>query len=198
MALLAAAIIFGLAFLEHQLRPAVWAIAEARAWALANSAINSAVAGIVAKGLDYNDLVRVERDAQGRVAMLQPDTAIISRLVAEASQAIQDRLSEMGPDRFGVPLGQALGSSIFAGLGPAVPVTIFPMGTVSAQVADRFEDAGINQTRHVINLEVVANMRVVAPLLGRQVTVSSRVPLVDVVIVGEVPLGYVQWRWPPD
>jgi hypothetical protein len=40
-------------------------------------------------------------------------------------------------------------------------------------------------------------MRVVAPLLGRLVVVSSRVPLVDVVIVGEVPFGYVQFQWPP-
>jgi sporulation protein YunB len=197
-ALLAAfTLVLTVAFLERGLRPAVWAVAETRAFALANAAINTAMAGIVSPGLDYNDLIRVEHDDQGRVAMLRPDTAAISRLAAQATLAIQQQLKSAGPERFGIPLGQALGSSIFAGLGPAIPVTVYPMGTVSTRVADRFEGAGINQTRHVIYLEAVATMRVVAPLLGRLVVVSSQVPLVDVVIVGEVPFGYVQFQWPP-
>jgi hypothetical protein len=43
-----------------------------------------------------------------------------------------------------VPLGQALGSSIFAPSGPRIPITLYPYGSVEVNVNDSYEVTGIN------------------------------------------------------
>ncbi|MCL6451675.1 MAG: sporulation protein YunB [Acetobacteraceae bacterium] len=184
---LAASLVAG----ERALRPTAWALAEARASVLATEAVNRAVETVVADGVRYQDLIHVEKDEQGRVTLLQPDALQVSRLAARATLAVQEELKRMSGLRFSIPLGQALGTNLFASFGPGIPVTVYPLGTARVGVSDRFESAGINQTRHTIFLDVEATLRVMIPLLRREVRVTARAPVVDVVIVGQVPLGYL-------
>ena len=57
---------------------------------------------------------------------------------------------------------------MLAGRGPDIPIVIVPVGTVESRVYDVFEQAGINQTRHKIYLEINdgPDSRSLAPLPG--------------------------------
>ena len=80
---------------------------------------------------------------------------------------------------------------MLSGLGPEIPVRVQPIGVVTSFIEDSFDVAGINQIRHRIFVTVTATIKMVVPFVNRQVRISSKVPLVEAVVMGEVPNIYV-------
>ena len=58
------------------------------------------------------------------------------------------------------------------------------------EVENRFESAGINQTRHRILLRVTAKMTVLIAGYAAPASVSTEVCVAETVIVGSVPENY--------
>ncbi|HBR28578.1 MAG TPA: sporulation protein YunB [Firmicutes bacterium] len=182
-------LIGGFLFADHQLRPAIRARAEAHARVLATTSINQAIREKIAKNIRYEDLISVKVDNRGRVVLMQPNTGEINRLASDATITVQALMKNF-KDTIYIPFGQLLGSQILAGRGPDIPIVIVPVGTVESRVYDLFEQAGINQTRHKISLEVRTTVRILVPLLGSQVEIKTEVPLTEAIIMGEVPQVY--------
>ncbi|BDG60816.1 sporulation protein YunB [Caldinitratiruptor microaerophilus] len=190
-ALLAAAVLWGLARLGGRVAdPVIRAVGDMQAQAIAMDAVNRVVVGQVVRGVSYADLVRYETDAQGNVTVLQTNTPLVNEIAARAVRALQAELARIGQRTFRLPVGDLFGSPFLAGLGPGVPVRFVPVGAVTADVRNRFEAAGINQTRHVVSLALTARVRVVIPLVTREVTVTSELPLAETVITGKVPESF--------
>lgn len=190
---------FGFWIADRNLAPTVLAIGELEARSVANEAINRAIQEKVASGIKYQDVISFQKDNQGRIALLQANTQEINRVAAEATLAIQQEFRKLTGRRFSVPLGRAFGSQVLANYGPRIPLTLVPVGAVLVTVRQEFQDAGINQTRHVISLHAEAQIRVVIPLLTREITVGVETPISEAVIVGPVP--DVLWgrdRWGPN
>ena len=170
--------------------PALHEIARARAIQIATQSINKAVREEVVPQIRYEDLITVKVDNRGRVVLMQPNTGDINRLASEATIAVQKELEKVSRARIHIPLGQLLGSQVMAGRGPDIPIEIIPAGAVESRVFDRFEQAGINQTRHKIYLEIKTRVRIVIPLTFANAEVRTEVPLAEAVIMGEVPQVY--------
>lgn len=167
----------------------VMALLEARAAAL--SAVNRVVQAEIV-GVTYGDLVRVVPDDQGRVAMLQADTAAMNRLVSRTASTVESEFRRLRASRIHVPLAYALRLAYLGSVGPRLPVAVLPEGLATAEVQHDFREAGINQTRHLITIEVRAQVRVVFPFVSEEMEVSARLPLAEAVIVGPVPFAY--WK----
>src|SRR5690554_4209892 len=183
-------ILAGFFYAEHRLRPALREISQARAVQIATQSINKAVREQVVPHIRYEDLITVRVDNRGRVVLMQPNTGDINRLASEATIAVQKELEKVGRTRIHIPLGLLLGSEVMAGRGPDIPIEIIPAGAVESRVFDRFEQAGINQTRHKIYLEIKTRVRTVIPLTFANAEVRTEVPLAEAVIMGEVPQVY--------
>jgi sporulation protein YunB len=183
-------ILAGFFYAEHRLRPALHEISRARAVQIATQSINKAVREQVVQHIRYEDLITVKVDNRGRVVLMQPNTGEINRLAAEATIAVQKELEKTSRTRIHIPLGQLLGSQVMAGRGPDIPIEVIPAGAVESRVFDRFEQAGINQTRHKIYLEIQTRVRIVIPLTFANAEVRTEVPLAEAVIMGEVPQVY--------
>ncbi len=177
--------------IDRRLRPTLLQISEARARQVATDVINKAIYEKVALGIRYEQLISVRPDSQGKIAMIQYNTGEISRLSSNTAVQVQSALKKITNIRIRIPLGQVLGSQILAAWGPAIYVKVMPIGTVTTKVVDRFEQAGINQTRHKIYLVVDADVRIVIPLVTAAVKVESQVPLTEATIMGEVPHLYL-------
>ncbi len=189
---LAAAIVLIAGLVNQKVAPLVGAVAEMEARRTALEVMNRAVAGGVVTEVRPGDLVSYRTDGQGMVTVLQTDTAQINRLVGRAVTAVEQELGKLKERQFHVPLGELLHSPFLAHSGPRLPVTFVPVGAVTAAYRHRFEEAGINQTRHLIVVELQAQVRVVLPLVVREVTVSTELPLAETIIAGRVPQQYWQ------
>lgn len=197
---LAAVIILVFSFwqIENHLKPTLMAIAETRATRIATQAINNVINTRVSLTVDPKTLVNITLDEHGRVVLIQPNTMEFNRLAADTTMKVQDALEEISEEKINIPIGQVLGSQMLASMGPKITVTIIPVGTVQVKVVDKFEQAGINQTRHMVYLAATTQIRIVVPLVSQSVSVNTQVPIAEYVVVGEVPNTYVQIPFPFD
>lgn len=180
------------AVIDFRLRPAIMKAAEARLRVAAIRAINMTISENIARNIRYEDLYAIRLDSRGRPVFLQPNTGEINHLSAQAALEVQEALKAIHDEHLSIPFGQILGSRLVAGLGPRIPVKVVPIGTVETTVINRFEQAGINQTWHKIYLEIKTTMEIVAPFASQGVVVKAQVPLVEGIILGEVPGVYLQ------
>ena len=176
---------------DRNFRPLVFSLAEARSAAMASQVLSGALAEAIEDGVTYEELMNVKMDQNGQVALLSANTMAMNRLAARAGDTALRRLNNMSSERVTVPLGAVLGTTLFSGSGPGVPVSIVPIGSTFTDFATEFEACGINQTRHKVYLQVTANIRIVIPTGAKTTKVSANMLVAESIIVGRVPEGFV-------
>lgn len=184
----------GFLMIDRNFKPLVFSLAEARSAAMASQVLNGALAEAIQDGVEYDDLMTVRMDERGQVALLMANTMRMNQLADRAGQAALRRLNNMSSERVTVPLGAALGMTLFAGTGPGVPVSIVPIGSIATDFATEFEACGINQTRHKVYLKVTASIRIVIPTGAKTTQVSANMLVAESIIVGSVPEGFVGYN----
>lgn len=182
-------------FVELHLKPTLLTIAEARATLIATQSINHVINEKVSKQIDPQNLVLIKVDNQGKVVLIQPNTMEFNKLAADTTIKVQEVLEKLSEEKINIPIGQVLGSQFLASMGPQLTVTIIPIGTVQVKVIDKFEQAGINQTKHMVYLVATTEVKIVVPLVSKSVSVDTQVPVAEYVVVGEVPSTYVQFPY---
>lgn len=180
--------------LDRNFKPLVFSLAEARSAAMASQVLSGALAEALEDGVLYEQLMDVRMDEHGQVALLSANTMSMNRLADKAGAAALRRLQNMSSERVTVPLGAALGMTLFAGSGPGIPVSIVPIGSIRTDFATEFEACGINQTRHKVYLQVTASIRIVIPTGAKTTEVSANMLVAESIIVGGVPEGFVGYN----
>lgn len=171
-----------------QLKPVIESETENEAKIKSVGIINN----IVLKEIDsdptsYQDFILVSRDANGKVLSVTTDVAKMNRLKAQVISAVQQELNGSTDSTVQVPLGTLVGSDLFHGLGPNIPLKLTLSGNISAEFQSTFESAGINQTRHRITLNVGASVYSFLPGFDTTTEVNTSVLIAETVIVGTVP-----------
>lgn len=189
---LVAALLFLLA--DRNVKPLVFSLAEARSAAMASQVLSGAMAEALGEGVGYDELMNVRMDEKGQVALLSANTLRMNLLADRAGEAALRRLQSMSSEEVSVPLGAALGITLFAGAGPQIPISIVPVGSISSDFATEFEACGINQTRHKVYLQLTASIRIVIPTGAKTTHVSANMLVAESIIVGAVPDSFVGYN----
>lgn len=170
----------------------VMEIAQIRVTQMATEAISNAVnARIAEENASYNDLVQIHKDSSGKIVLIQPNAVMLNKIATDTTLAAQASLIRLQEERIQIPLGQVTGIYFFANHGPRIDVSVVPQGTVEVEIVDKFEQAGINQTRHYVGLYFKTQVRLVIPLRSGLTEIATQVPITDSIIVGDVPGTYV-------
>ena len=140
---------------------------------------------------NFESLLNIDVDENGRVTLVQTDSAVINQLSYDLAWDIQQRLKDIEEERIQIPLGTVLGSQILSQTGPEVKLKILPLGTAKIVFKTELEDAGINQTKYKIYLDVVNTARVIVPFSNKQVQVETTLLIAEAVILGEIPDSYI-------
>lgn len=180
------------AIIDWRLRPTLDQLATAKARVLATEAVTSAVALEIAEGIRWEDLYALRPDSAGKVVLVQPNTGEIDRLTSKVTLRVQEYLNKISDTKIRIPLGQILGTHVLANVGPRIVISITPIGTVTTRIISDFEQAGINQIRHKIYLEVIAHMQVIVPMVVTTDDIVAQVPITEVLIMGDVPQTFIQ------
>lgn len=182
---------------DRQLQGPIRAWAQTVAENLAGRAVALAVRERVVPSLAGVHLSQPLYDGSGRLQGITYETGAITRIASETALHIHDQLEALTASRLPVPLGQILGLDFLAAAGPQVGVRVVPAGSVEVIPRATFQAAGINQTLHRILLEVTVHMQIVIPFYAPRVTVVTEVPLAEQLVVGQVPLVYLDWSGDP-
>lgn len=156
--------------------------------------INNAVAEIMAEGNYVGDyFVTFEKTSTGEVTAISSNMAKINALSAE----ILDRVvgaTENHTLTVKIPAGNLTGVSLLMGRGPDVPVQIIVLTSSRVEFNNSIVTAGINQTKHQINLEVIVDIDILIPWESESAQVITEVMIADTIIVGKVPETYLNMQ----
>ena len=177
--------------LDSNLTEVVLSLADARARSLAVQILNESVEETLASGVSYEQLMSITSGPDGTVRLIQANTAEMNRLASQVTLLAQQKLEELEDQSISVPLGSALGLTIFAGAGPKIQVRILPVGAVIPRFDTEFQTAGINQTRHKVLLTLTATVRLVIPTGAAVMEASTQMAVAESIIVGQVPESFV-------
>lgn len=153
--------------------------------------VNRAIADIMREGNFSGDhFVTFEKDDTGEVTAISCNMARINALSAEVLTRI---VGSTGKNVFtvNIPVGNLTGIGLLMGKGPKMPLSVELLTTSTADFSSSIVSAGINQSRHVIDLIVSVDVNILVPWCKRSTTVVTEVPIADTVIVGRVPETYM-------
>jgi sporulation protein YunB len=183
--------VMGFYLVDFRIRPTLIQLAQVKARHIAGQIINEAIRFDISSDIQYQNLIKLTFNADGKIILIQPNTGEVNRIASEATLAVQRRLQKLPKNEILIPTGQIIGSRIMAGFGPQIPVRVLPVGFVESIIHDQFESAGINQVRHRIYITIKATIKMVIPLISQEAQVSTDIPLVEAIIVGDVPNVFV-------
>jgi sporulation protein YunB len=183
-------LIFSVYKLDHDLRPVLMAYCDSDARIIATKTINGTIRDEFGNKISYDDIMAVKTDKEGNVVMIQANTVELNRIGSEIALSVQDRIQNLGPSSVKIPLGVLFKNDLFAQYGPKITFKMQSVGSVLTTYRSEFEAAGINQTRHIVYLDVTTNILVVIPLARNSVSVTSSIPIAESIIVGKVPQFY--------
>lgn len=177
------------------LKPILTSLATVRVANTVTRIVNAAVNETVyAGGVDYDSLMALEKDNEGRIVAVKSNMAEFNRLQSAILVNVLERMSEVDTRELSIPVGTLTGSPLLAGRGPAIKVRMQSVGTPSAHFENAFTDAGINQTRHRIMLVVDVSVGILLPGFSTGTRVSNSFNVAETVIVGTVPESYTYFR----
>ena len=188
--LLVALLLF-LAAASLYLKDVSTAIAVSDASDAVTVSINNAIADIMRDG-DYSAdyFVTFEKSEAGEITAISSNMARINALSAK----ILDRIvgaTDTYMLTVNIPVGNLTGVSLLMGRGPKVPAKIITMTSSRVEFNNSIVTAGINQTKHQINLEVIVDIDILVPWGTESTQVITEVLIADTIVVGRVPDTYL-------
>ncbi len=168
------------------------AISEATMRASTTVAVNDAVYYTLSDEMRYEDLVTILRDDTGGIVSFSANALKINKIARDTASISQSNLKNLSLNGIPVPLGALTGIEAFAGLGPSIHFRIIPVSSVSCGFSSDFESVGINQTKHSIYLNVIADISIVMPSRTNNFAVTPQILVGESVIVGKVPDTFLQ------
>lgn len=192
--LLCIAILFILLFIYFQrnVTRVLISISEATMRASTTVAVNDAVYYTLSDEMRYEDLVTITRDENGNIVAVAANPLKINKIARDTASISQSNLKNLSLNGIPVPLGALTGIEAFAGLGPSIHFRIIPVSSVSCDFSSTFESVGINQTKHSIYLNVIADISIVMPSRTENFAVLTEILVGESVIVGAIPDAYLQ------
>ena len=141
--------------------------------------------------LSYDKLTIINRDASGKVTSVITNSTLINKFANDLDIAIGDRIENKDLFENKIYLSALLGIDFLSGMGPKVPIKFQQVSVTNATVHHSFEEAGINQTIHTVNLCVDVEIEILLPFAYSRIMVESDMPIAQTLIVGTVPNAYL-------
>ena len=186
-------LIVGFFLLRSQYFTVITELARTQVTNATSDLINDAVAKQIDGGnIAYDRIVYFEKDLNGRITALKTNIGEVNMLKTETLNIINEEILETDQSLLGIPVGSLILPEFLSGRGPHIPVRILSVRNSDATFDSNFTHAGINQTLHQLNMNVLVDVAVL--VLGRTLsfTVSSQVVVAETIIVGDVPDTFLQ------
>ncbi|MDU7077507.1 sporulation protein YunB [uncultured Clostridium sp.] len=167
--------------------PIVLNMGEVKIKSEAVKIMNEESVNVYSENFKYDDIINIEKDADGNITMIRSDTVKQNYLASQVVLKCDERLSELEDLGVKIPLGYLTNNVMFYNMGPKITVKMQQVGNITTSYESEFQSAGINQTRHKIYLNLTTTMRVIVPFNSKEVEVTCQIPVSDTIIVGKIP-----------
>ena len=140
---------------------------------------------------DFNSLFTIHKDDKGEIQMITTDAFTFNKLSTIIVDNVTIFLNDYLSKGVEVPIGVFSGIRILSGFGKKIKMPLITVNSVKCDVVSKFEEAGINQTKHSIYVNIIPEVYVVTRLSTKRLTDSITVLMYENVIIGKVPETYL-------
>lgn len=186
-----------LLLLDARIRPIIRSLSSVQAQNYAAVALNTAInAALRENGVSYESLVNISTDENGSIVAIRSNSLMQNLIKTDISARAARLLGKVGFNCVEIPIGSLTGLSLLNGRGPRLKLNINLLGSATVDFSTAFEDAGVNQTRHMVYLSAGVNVGVFYPTETIYSGYSTDICIAETVIVGKVPLAYGNFEMP--
>lgn len=203
--------VLGLIMINKGIEPTLMSFAETKTTSVAQKAITVAVDKQLKSVADDVKFVDFDKDDNGRVTVVNVDTANVNMMETQTTSKVQSFLTKIengqmedllntenidvdsdqkGPFITKIPLGQATNNSLFSNLGPEIPVRFRVVGNVETDVVGHAKPVGINAVHLKLYVSIKVKVNVIIPFSTKPKVVTSEIPVVDTITPFDVPDYY--------
>lgn len=177
--------------IKTQVEPNLEEIGSIRAKVVVSQIVNKAVNEQLYESPDMQELLIRKTNDSGQLEVLQANTQAMNLLITEIAGELQEEYAARKDETYKVPLGVLLGDRILSQTDFDVKLRIMPLSVSSIDFKTEFESQGINQTKYKVYIDLVSEVKVLAPFAEDTFRVSTTVLVAEAIIIGSVPGSYV-------
>lgn len=172
-------------------KPTLEELAEYECRAIVVKAMNRAVETEMEMAPErYEQLYTTDYATDGSLRAVYADTAALNRAKAALIQAVEESLAILEETDLEIPYGSLTGVTAFGGLGPVWKLTLLPDAYVEGTLQEKTEAVSINRTKYTITLDLQVTISMVLDGNTATAMVGNQIPIVSVLLDGEVPTCY--------
>lgn len=179
-------------YIESQIEPILIDMSVARTKQIATNSINDAISNEIAQNTNFEDLIQFESDNDGKVSAVTFNYSEFAEIVGKATSCIEETINDLEKYKETIKLGAILNSSILSNVGPNIPITIIPMGSVQVNPRAEYQNAGINVVIMTVMIDIRTELQVIIPFASEPTIIETSIPIVQAQIFGEVPQFYFE------
>ncbi len=157
-------------------------------------AVNTALYENLDNSISYNEIIHVEKNQNGDIALLEANSIAINKIsreiIAKTNQIMSDKIT----NGIEIPALAFTGISMISGYGFNVNYKALTVSKISGEFRSVFKSSGINQTLHSLYVDVLCVIDVIFPLNKKSVEVVVPVMICESVLVGKVPEVYLNGK----
>lgn len=158
---------------------------------MATELLNTAVVHVLQQNtVQMDQLIQINYNDDNSVSTIETNTMAVNTLRTMFTNAVLQELNTMDVQTLNLPIGSLSDIQLFQGRGPGIHFKFYPGGYMTAKIISEFHDAGINQTRHRLMLEISAEINCVGMLRSQVATAQTEYMISETIIVGKIPASY--------
>lgn len=203
---------FLLQIISNALNPILSNYVNIEAKRFANNIVSSTVNEVIVKNNDY-DLFIITKNSKGEIETLDYNTQKVNKLLLEITDTIQKELTNLEEGKIEdlqisnnfklknltkikngvlceVPIGALNGDTLFANIGPNIPIRLSFIGQVQSNLETKISSYGINNITVETNILVEVEEQITMPTTSKNFSVKIKAPLTIKIIKGIVPDYY--------
>ena len=163
--------------------------AKLKANTVAQEAINNAVQKRISE-LNFNleDFTDIIRKEDGNVSTISINSSNINLFKAGISEYILKELENFKRIEVLVSPFSFYGYTTFCSF--KIFVLVIPVEILSCDIKSHFVSAGINQTKHSVDINIDISVKLLLPIGSETMKIKATIPVAQTVIVGAVPDTY--------
>ena len=108
-----------MSYFKGNILPVISTMSEATVRALAVNAINNASHTVIDESIDYSELVKIDKDENGNINLIQANTVRINRLARDLANMSEKNIEEIKEQTIELPIGAFTGSAVLSEIGRA-------------------------------------------------------------------------------
>lgn len=173
------------------LRPSIATAATAVAKHAAAQAVNNALTHELVDDEKTLNLIEVKSHVGSQdMTIAKFNLHDMAKLQSSIAISVDDELNHLSTQKIPLPISHVIGGSIFSFADFSIPMKISIIGTANSSVYADVKSAGVNQTVHILYLNVAVDVNVITPFVTKPVHLETKTPVAYLVLSGPVPDVY--------